>query len=48
VVLEHEVEVEESQAGVLAADLLGAGALAGADRVDQDAVLVLGDRQDLP
>jgi hypothetical protein len=46
-VLEHELEVELSEPSMFAGDLLGAGALACPQRVDDDPVLMLGNDQDL-
>ena len=46
-VLEHEIEVEFRQPRMLARDLLGARPVAGADRLEQHPMLVLGDDEDL-
>ena len=44
---EHDLEVGERQASVLAGDAVGPGALTRFDRVDQPQMLPVGDDQDL-
>ena len=44
---QHDLEVRERQARVLAGEALGAGALAALDRLDQPEVMAVGDDQDL-